>query len=259
MENVSATANIACLLRALALQSIFGYALVFCGMANAQLMIEPSRIVYPQGRRDIPIRITNPSPEKPALVQLWIDESETDVGPENSGAPFILSPPLVRLAANGRQTIRVIYTGEPQNPELEGLYMLNLLELPPALKGAADVDRVSFAIRSRIKIFLRPIGLKGKLEESMKQLQCKLVDMEGTPTLDCYNPSPFHLSFLGYQLGNAREKGPDSNFGMFLPRTRATFALKDVDKLPRPLNTVAFNFINDIGLTVPVEFALSAH
>ena len=129
MENVSTTPNIARLLRSLALHSILGCALVCSVTANAQLLIESSRIVYPQGRRDVPIRIKNPSPEKPALVQLWIDEAETDAGPENSDAPFILSPPLVRLAANGGQTVRIMYTGEPQNPERESLYTLNLLEL----------------------------------------------------------------------------------------------------------------------------------
>ena len=259
MKTVSPYGAIASLPWSLALQSILGCGLFCVGAANAELLIESTRIVYPQARREVSFRIQNLSAEKPALVQLWVDEAETDAGPENSVAPFILSPPLVRLSAKGRQTVRLMYTGESQNPALESLYTLNLLEPPPAIKGSDDVDRVNFTVRSRMKIFFRPRGLKGNLEESMKQLQCKLVDMEGTPTLDCYNPSPFHLSFLGYKLGNALEKGPDSNFGMFLPRTRANFALKDVDKLPRPLNTVAFNFINDIGATVPVEFALAAH
>jgi chaperone protein EcpD len=259
MKTVSPYGAIACLPWTLALQSILGCGL-FCGSAaNAELLIESTRIVYPQARREVSFRIQNLSAEKPALVQLWVDEAESDAGPENSVAPFILSPPLVRLSANGRQTVRLMYTGESPNLAQEELYTLNLLEPPQAVKGSDDADRVNFIMRLRLKIFFRPRGLKGNLEESMRQLQCKLVDMEGTPTLDCYNQSPFHLSFLGYKLGNAREKGPDSNFGMFPPRTRASFALKDVDKLPRPLNTVAFNFINDIGATVPVEFALAVH
>ena len=259
MKTVSPFGAIACLPWTLARQGILVCGL-FCGVAaNAQLLIESTRIVYPQGKREVSFRIQNLSAENPTLVQVWVDEAETDAGSENSVAPFILSPPLVRLSANGRQTIRLMYTGESPNLAQEELYTLNLMELPRAIKSSDDTDRINFALRSRIKVFFRPRGLKGNLEESMKQLQCKLVDMESTPTLDCYNQSPFHLSFLGYKLGNALEKGPDSSFGLFLPRTRASFALKDADKLPRPLNTVAFNFINDLGAPVPVEFALAVH
>jgi P pilus assembly chaperone PapD len=227
--------------------------------ALADVTTSGTRIVYPEAKRDVSFTILNIASDQPAIVQMWIDAGDPNADPEGIDVPFRVSPPIGRVAASGRQTVRLTYTGEPLNPDQESLYWFNVLEIPSAFKGPSDADRVTFTRRSRIKLFFRPKGLKGDLQQAFKQMQCGVKNTEGDSFLECYNSSKFHLSFGAFSLGNASEKEQaDEGGGMLKPLERARFSLKNYDKLPRPLSTVLFQFINDYGGVTPVEYGLNA-
>lgn len=228
-------------------------------LALADVLPNATRIVYPEAKRDISFAIVNVGSDNAALAQMWIDAGDPNANPEDIEAPFSLSPPLARVAANARQTVRITYTGETSNLDQESLYWFNVLEIPFAFKGSADADRVTFLRRNRIKLFFRPKGLKGDLQQAFKQMQCGVKNTEGAWVLECHNLSRFHLSFGAFALGNESEKvQADEEGGMLKPLQRMSFALKNYDKLPRPLSIVVFHFINDFGGITPVEYSLAA-
>lgn len=225
----------------------------------ADMLINATRVVYPETKRDVSFSIVNASTTEPALVQMWIDAGDPSADPENIDVPFRLSPPIGRVAPNGRQTVRLTYTGEPQNPVQESLYWFNMLEIPSAFKGPSDADRISFSRRSRIKVFFRPKGLKGDLQQALKQMRCTLNNAETPWALECYNPSRFHLSFGAFSLGNESEKvQANEEGGMLKPLERVRFLVKNHDKLPQPPTNVVFHFINDYGGITPIESVLTS-
>ena len=227
--------------------------------AQADMLIDGTRIVYSEARRDVSLNIRNVDPTGNAMVQLWLDDGDAAAEPEKTSTPFVLTPNVARVGPNGRQTVRLSYTGEPQNPEQESLFWFNMLELPPSFKGSSDADRVVFARRTRIKLFFRPKGLKGEPVQAMKQLQCSPTNAAGTWALECYNPSRFHLSFFGFSLGSGGDKGrANDEGGMLKPLERVRFSIKDYDKLPQPLTTLAVDFVNDYGGAITLESTLKA-
>ncbi|MDH4483464.1 MAG: molecular chaperone [Rhodoferax sp.] len=234
-----------------------GYALLFCSLAHSELQFDGTRVVYRQNRKDVSITLQNISPDKPTLFQAWIGEYDSDASPEDSTAPFLLSPPIARLNALGRQTLRITFTGEQQATERETLYSLNILELPAAAKAQSEA-LIRVAVLTRLKLLFRPTGLKGTPENAMRQLKCKVKRTGDQPMLACHNASGFYLSFFGFQAGNASVKGPESPSGMINPQSHTSFPLNDVDKFPSELTAVTFRFIDDIGATVSVELALSS-
>lgn len=224
---------------------------------NADMVIEGTRIIYPQGRRDVQVTLSNSSAESAAFVQLWLDDGTATQELEPMAVPFVLSPPTARVAPNGRQSVRLTYTGEPLQADQESVFWFNMLELPPAYKGPSDVDRITFARRTRIKVFYRPKGLSGDPLQAMKQLQCSPNKSEGKWALECYNASRFHLSFLGFSLGNAAEKVRANDWGgMIKPLARLRFELKDFDTLPQPMTTLAMDFVNDYGGVTTLDSTL---
>lgn len=70
---------------------------------------------------------------KPALVQAWIDEGDAKSTPDQSQAPFMITPPISRVDGNKGQTLRI--SALPKSGGLsktqETLYWLNILDIPP--------------------------------------------------------------------------------------------------------------------------------
>jgi hypothetical protein len=90
----------------------------------------------------------------------------------------------------------------------------------------------------------------------MKALRCKLNTAGNEKSLDCFNASNFHLSFFGFRVANATDKGLDGAPGMMKPRSRISLTVNAGDKMPQPPASVVFDFIDDIGATVAVESTL---
>ena len=225
--------------------------------ARADMIVERTRVIYPEGRRDVQINLSNTSTSSTAFVQLWLDDGTDSQDIESMAVPFLLSPPTARVSANGRQTVRMAFTGEPQKADQESLFYFNMLELPPRYTGPEDESRLTFARRTRIKVFFRPKGLKGDLSQAMKQLHCAPISTADAWALECYNPSPFHLSFFSFDLGNSTTKSLASReSGMVKPGERRRFAVENYEQLPHPLSVMKVEFIDDAGNGTPMELTL---
>ncbi|WP_164671810.1 fimbria/pilus periplasmic chaperone, partial [Pseudomonas viridiflava] len=100
-------------------------------IAHAGVVIDGTRHIYPQQRREITLRLTNDDERAPRLVQVWLDQGDPASDPSNSEVPFSLSPPVFRLYPQKSQAVRLVYTEEPLPADRESLFWLNALEIPP--------------------------------------------------------------------------------------------------------------------------------
>ncbi|MGH8081078.1 MAG: fimbrial biogenesis chaperone, partial [Lysobacter sp.] len=152
------------------------FATVCCGLsmpAQAGVTIAGTRVIYPAQQREVAVKLNNPGAQ-PALVQVWVDDGDPKQSPDTSKAPFLVSPPVVRIEAGKGQTLRLVYgptsSGTAAPAGRESVYWLNVLEVPPSVNPAAanpsevDQNHLQVAFRTRIKVFLRPQGLAGDPE-----------------------------------------------------------------------------------------------
>ena len=65
--------------------------------AHAGVVIDGTRQIYPEQRREVTIRVTNDDKHAPRLVQAWLDAGDAEAAPTLSDVPFVLSPPVFRL------------------------------------------------------------------------------------------------------------------------------------------------------------------
>ena len=100
--------------------------------ANAEIIIHGTRVIYPSDAREITLQVSN-NGNKPSLVQAWIDEGDAKSTPDQSKAPFMITPPISRVEASKGQSLRI--SALPQTSTLsktqETLYWLNILDIPP--------------------------------------------------------------------------------------------------------------------------------
>ncbi|WLH82074.1 molecular chaperone [Pseudomonas sp. FP2338] len=244
---------------------LFAIALLFAisvcsgwpSIAHAGVVIDGTRHIYPQQRREITLRLTNDDERAPRLVQVWLDQGDPASDPSNSEVPFSLSPPVFRLNPQKSQAVRLVYTQEPLPADRESLFWLNALEIPPKVNTEADADaddapanHLQFAFRIRTKVFFRPTDLPGSPNEAPTQLRWTLRRSAQGALLEVHNPSAYHVTFNEVALAMGPQKDApllQAQEGMVPPGGNLTLTVREaVQAIPADAQ-VHFKFINDYG------------
>ncbi|WP_181393004.1 fimbria/pilus periplasmic chaperone [Stenotrophomonas sp. HMWF023] len=220
-------------------------------LAKAGVQVGTTRVIYPTDAREVAVELVNRG-TTPSLVQTWIDAGDPKSRPDNiEGVPFVVTPPITRIDGGMGQSLRVSYLGKDAPKDRESLYWINVLDIPASPKKGEDnategqlSANLQFAVRTRLKVFLRPKGLKGSPSESVKALTWQPSSHDGKPSVLVTNPTPYYVSVAFLTIpGTGRV-----NAGASVPPLGAMH----ID-LPSPLASgtpFVVRSINDYGGTV---------
>ncbi|WP_256233791.1 fimbrial biogenesis chaperone, partial [Pseudomonas sp. NBRC 111135] len=125
------------------------------GISQAGVMLGGTRIVFDGNKRDASITVSNTTLQ-PYAVQTWIN---TEADDNSTSTPFVATPPLFRLDPRKEQLVRIQKVPGDLPQDRESVFYFNAQEIPVA--GKADENTLKIAMRTRIKLFYRPAGLKG--------------------------------------------------------------------------------------------------
>ncbi|WP_397449608.1 molecular chaperone [Pseudomonas sp. NA-150] len=167
--------------------------------AQAAVSLSGTRLIFDGAFGEVSIEVRNRSDHE-VLLQTWLSEpSATDVEPPRE-LPFVVTPHLSQLPANGRQALRILYEGVGMPLGRESLLHLYVMEIPRRSEGE---NQLSIAIRQRINVFYRPPGLSGDPADTAQRLRWQLSrDPSGNTTLQVSNPTAYHASVQHLQLGS---------------------------------------------------------
>lgn len=231
-----------------------GMTLLHTATANAAVIIHGTRFVYPAQDQEIVVRLENKG-ERPALIQVWLDDGDVRATPTNAKAPFTATPPISRLEPGKQQAIRLRYTGDPQATDRESLYWLNVLEVQPSAADSSERNLVELAFRNRLRLFFRPQGLPYANTTAASRLSWKLVSHNGQQALEVLNPTPYYLSLNAVDLVSKDQKqryskAPNlsADDSLLLPAGEIKrFVLPTLKSRPSGALSVEFTVINDFG------------
>lgn len=177
--------------------------LLAASQAMAGVMAESTRVIFPPDSREQSLQLVNLN-GYPVVVEAWVDDGELNSAPENSNAPIIPLPPIFRLNAGDQLSLRLLHTGAPLAKDRESLFWLNLYEIPPRpLDMPPDSATLTVAVRTQMKVFLRPQGLSMAAGEVADKLVLSLQAEPGRPALKIDNPTPYFASIAAVQYANA--------------------------------------------------------
>ncbi|KGQ47893.1 molecular chaperone [Gallibacterium anatis 10672-6] len=204
---------------------------------SANVVITGTRVIYPSNQKTVSVQLTNAG-KKPSLVQAWIDNGDPKAAPETIKTPFVITPPISRIDGNKGQTLRITYTGASLPNDRESIFYLNVLDIPPKPKDQSQ-NYLQIALRSRIKLFFRPVELTISPSDAYSQVKWRgqgkqlLVD----------NPTPYYITYPEVKVGAAETVSAN----MIAPFSQATFQLNKA--IPASATTVTWTVINDYGAT----------
>lgn len=214
-------------------------ALTFVGSLNAYaaISLNSTRVLFDGSNKEANVIVRNSNSD--ILVQSWI-ESNT---PGDSGElPFAITPPLAKMQANGQQLLRVLYAGGTGSmpTDKESVLWLNVQEVP---QQTDSENALQLAVRQRIKVFFRPVGLPGSAAQAPAELQWSMENEGEAQVLKVVNPSAFNVSMPNIELGAVGEARRISSAAMIGPGETMTFPAKS-----HPAETrLGFSVINDYG------------
>ncbi|WP_215260051.1 molecular chaperone [Escherichia coli] len=200
--------------------------------SEASIVITGTRVIYPAGEHSVSVKLNN-NGKLPVLIQSWVDNGDPDKKPDDSQAPFIITPPINRVDPGKGQTLRVTFTDLPLPTDRESVFWLNVLEIPTRYEPKSNDNYLQVAFRTRIKLFYRPENLPGKSLEAPNTLIWKI----SSGQLMASNNSAWNVSLSSISVCGKKVEGK-----MISPRGSEIFPLK-----VSPGMRVSFEAVNDYG------------
>ncbi|MET6678435.1 fimbria/pilus periplasmic chaperone [Citrobacter amalonaticus] len=136
---------------------------------NAGVVIYGTRVVYPAEKKEVIVQLMNQGTH-PSLVQTWIDDGDTTVPPEKLQLPFMITPPVSRIAGESGQQLKIKKMPGLLPENKESLFFLNVLDIPPNNPENNGKNILKFAMQNRIKLFWRPKGIAAVNKMSFQKL-----------------------------------------------------------------------------------------
>lgn len=216
---------------ALFLQGVLMVILVLLtGFTSAAVRPQLTRIVAYSNEKETPVEVINDGSEA-YLVQSWLEDEQG----KDTDLPLVLTPPVMKLEGKkqGKLRLVVITSGIPQ--DRESVYWLSLQEIPP--KAQNINNKLVVAIRSRLKVFVRPEGLTSEgARDAAKQLRWRISQTGDRRCLEATNPTAYYISFgelsvrgKGHQANRPENKHemvpPKGNWCYMLPEGTGSYPL----------------------------------
>ena len=84
-----------------------------------------TRVIYPQGSKQVSLPVINSSENNVFLIQSWVANADG-----SRSADFIITPPLFVIQPKKENTLRIMYIGPSLPTDRESVFYLNSKAIP---------------------------------------------------------------------------------------------------------------------------------
>lgn len=217
--------------------------LVLCSQATlAGVTVGGTRFIYREGMHSLSIPLRNDS-DIPWLVVTHVQSAARWQGAQVIDAmPFVVTPPMVELAAGQENTLRLIRMPGALPGDRETLFTLSVATIPSGKTGG---NGVQMGVRSALKLIYRPEGLQGDPQQAYQKLRWS-ADRAG---ISVTNPTPWYITLFNLDINGK----PLSNPGVVAP-----FATRQLTTFSGSVARIRWQTLNDYGRVMPqLTFRLS--
>ncbi|HHT0552360.1 TPA: fimbrial biogenesis chaperone [Klebsiella michiganensis] len=187
-----------------------------------------TRLIYNGTGHQAAISVSNPD-NTPYLIQSWVSKNENS---DDGDSLFVTTPPLFKLNPYAQNSVRVMLVGNAVPQDRESVYWLNIKSIPSS--SAEAKNELLIAVKSKMKLFYRPAGLKGDPSLAYQQLTFSAAGGK----LSVHNPTPYSVSLYDVKVNGKELAKPP----MVLP-----FQTLSLPQTTVASGEVSWRAINDFG------------
>ncbi|HAX9584597.1 TPA: fimbrial chaperone [Escherichia coli] len=174
--------------------------LVMSSQAMAAFVLNGTRFIYEEGKKNTSFEVTNQSTETYG-GQVWIDNTNQS----NSQVYMVPAPPFFKVAPKEKQIVRIMKTDSTLPTNRESLFWLNVQEIPPKPKNT-EGGSLAVAINTKVKLIYRPKSLVEGRKGAEKAMQ--IVYRNGETYLS--NPTPYYFAVTAVKVNGQNVKLKDA-------------------------------------------------
>ncbi len=167
---------------------------VFTFSCYASIQINKDRFFYKEQDKEILFYIRNKSEQKTYIIQSWVSHYNKE---DNSEAPFIISPSLIRLAPNENFTLKIIKTDDIKEINQESVYRVNIKVVPVIDDEMADKNLLLISLNSIYNLFYTPSNIINKSDN--KDINFFINDEN---FIKINNPTPYFITIAEAKVDN---------------------------------------------------------
>lgn len=198
------------------------------GTSSAGIVIGGTRVIFPGNKADTTLSVLNKDTALPYLLQAWVEPFNNA---DKHQPPFTVIPPVSRLEPGQERVLRVIKTQGELPSDRESVFWLNIKNIPPST--TEESSKLEIAIKTRIKLFWRPAGVK----ETPETAALKVKWQRQGSMLVVTNPTAIHVNVIDVVID-----GKPLDLAMIMPfETRRLALPAGVSKM------LTWHSINDYG------------
>ncbi|QNB09804.1 fimbria/pilus periplasmic chaperone [Herbaspirillum frisingense] len=170
---------------------------------NFGVELEASRVIYHEAASGAVLDISNHH-DYPVLLESTVKDEQ-----RKSSAPFLVTPPLLRLEGGQQSKLRIVRTGGDLPTDHETMQWLCVKAIPPKADTIdAPAKSASLAVNIMVneceKLLFRPQAVKGEPQDMADQLSWSIVDGK----LVGNNPTPFYMNLSLVSVGGKTISSP---------------------------------------------------
>lgn len=219
--------------------------LLLTNAASAAVRPALTRVIALESDKETSIKLLNDDKNSDYLVQSWIEDQSGN----DKNLPVLLTPPLFKIGAGREGKLRMVILPGKVPQDRESVYWLWIQEIPPVSK--VEGNQLQMAVRTRLKVFIRPTTLKEKSTDTISKLQWQVAEQGGKSWIIAKNPTEYYASFseLSVSAGGKSVQVADKNT-MVPAKGEARYALPA--GVAGKSGTLNYSVINDFGGETPV-------
>lgn len=209
-----------------------------------------TRFIFESSQKQLTFNVVNEGNEV-ALVQVTLDW-----GDKRSSAymPMAVSRPLLKIPANGKASVDVLYQGTGLPDDQESFLRLSVLEVP---KKPTEGNVAQITLQHNLKFFYRP-KLPGNPQKAVEELHWTGAIVAGSVQLKAHNNSPYYLTLTEVRLLDRQGLACGAQAEHLMVAPYSTYNL-NVPGCGKQATQIAYTFISDGGFGHPHITDVSTH
>lgn len=198
-----------------------------------------SRVIYNPFSNGESLTVTNPQ-NYPLLIQSKAFEED-----KKTAAPFMVTPPIMRLDAQQSSQLRIVRTAGRFAPDRESLYFLCIKGIPPKAddlwaknvknNGMKTGLNIQISVNNCIKLLVRPDDIAGHPDDPENKLHWEIKNNR----LLAINKSPYFITISSLKADDLEIK----KLKYVEPFSFREFEIPVTKKI----NTLSWKIVNDYG------------
>lgn len=206
--------------------------------AEGGVSFSRNRVIFSEGEKAVTLTANNHG-DALWLVQAGVSGSATTT----TSSPFMVTPPLFRLEPRSQNVMRILRVGGQLPTDRESVFWFYANAIPSqpapvggAAKGAGVGASLSISMKTVLKLFWRPSGLKVRPQDAPGKMQFSWRNGEVVVN----NPTPYYQTFATLKYDGVPQD-TDSVPSMVAPFGELHFRAK------QRVNKVSWTVMNDYG------------